>query len=263
MNLVVCVKQVPDTTDIKIDQRTGNLIREGVPCILNPYDQFAVEEAVRIRDEIGQGRVAVISMGPQQARSVLMKCLAMGADAAVLISDKKFVGSDTWATSYTLSLAIKKLGAFDIVLCGQQAIDGDTGQVGPELSQQLGIPQVTYVEKIDIDANRLRIHKQTGEGYNILEAKVPLLLALVPPTSFQPGYPSISGILRAKKKPLNVWEAVTLGGDESMFGLEGSFTQVLRTYTPPPRGKCVILEGNDSAKSLAEILLRHDALSER
>ncbi len=266
MKLIACIKQVPDTTEVKIDPKTHTLIREGVPSILNPYDHYAVEECVRIKGKIGEGSVTVITMGPPQARSALMRCLALGADNAVLISDKAFAGSDTFATAFTLSLAIKKLGSFDMVFCGQQAIDGDTAQVGPELAQQLGIPQVTYVEKVDIDdKHKLTIHKQTEDGYNILETKVPILLALLPPTSFQPEHPPMSSILKAKKKPYNVWDAKTLGGDKSKFGLEGSFTQVIKTYSPPPRGNCIIIEGanKDSAKKLGEILLKNEALTKR
>jgi electron transfer flavoprotein beta subunit len=260
MKMIVCVKQVPDTTEVKIDPRTHTLIRDGVPSILNPYDHFAVEECVRIKEKIGEGSVTVITMGPPQARSALMRCLAIGADDAVLISDKTFAGSDTFATAYTLSQAIRKLGPFDMVFCGQQAIDGDTAQVGPELAQQLSIPQITYVEKVEIDdKHKLTIHKQTEDGYHILEAKVPILLALLPPSSFQPEHPPMSSIL------YNVWDAKTLGCDESKFGLEGSFTQVIKTYSPPPRGKCVIIEGEDTeaAKKLGEILLKHEALTKR
>jgi len=266
MKIIACIKQVPDTTEVKVDPKTHTLIREGVPSILNPYDHYAVEESVRIREESGEGTVTVITMGPPQARSSLMRCLALGADEAILISDKNFAGSDTWATAYTLSVAIKKIGKFDLVFCGQQAIDGDTAQVGPELAQQLGIPQVTYVEKIELDnKNKLTIHKQTEVGYHILEATAPILLALLPPTSFQPEHPPMSSILKAKKKPFSVWDAKTLGGDISKFGLEGSFTQVIKTYTPPPRCKCEIIEGNttESAKKLSKILLKHEALITR
>lgn len=266
MNIIACVKQVPDTTEVKVDPKTHTLIRDGVPSILNPYDHYAVEESVRIKEESGEGSVTVITMGPPQARSALMRCLALGADEAILISDKNFAGSDTWATAYTLSVAIKKIGKFDLVFCGQQAIDGDTAQVGPELAQQLGIPQVTYVEKIELgDKHKLTIHKQTEVGYQILEANAPILLALLPPTSFQPEHPPMSSILKAKKKPFNIWDAKTLGGESSKFGLEGSFTQVIKTYTPPPRCECEIIEGNtsESAKKLSKILLKHEALTTR
>jgi electron transfer flavoprotein beta subunit len=266
MKFVVCVKQVPDTTEVKVDPKTHTLIRDGVPSILNPYDQYAIEECVRIKEKTGEGTVIVITMGPPQARSALMKCLALGADEAILISDKAFAGSDTWATAYTLAQAIKKIGSIDMVFCGQQAIDGDTAQVGPEIAQQLGITQVTYVEKIDInDKHKLTIHKQTEEGYHVLETKPPVLLALLPPTSFQPEHPPMSSILRAKKKPFNEWDAKILGGDLSNYGLDGSFTQVIKTYTPPSRGECELIEGNsnDAARKLSEILLKQEVLVKR
>ena len=266
MKFVVCVKQVPDTTEVKVDPKTHTLIRDGVPSILNPYDHYAVEECVRLKENTGEGSVTVITMGPPQARSALMKCLALGADEAILISDKAFAGSDTWATAYTLAQAIKKIGSVEMVFCGQQAIDGDTAQVGPEIAQQLGIPQVTYVEKIEIDdKHKLTIHKQTEEGYHVLETKPPVLLALLPPTSFQPEHPPMSSILKAKKKPYNVWDVKTLGGNELNYGLDGSFTQVIKTYTPPSRGECDLIEGNskEAAKKLSEILLKQEVLLKR
>jgi electron transfer flavoprotein beta subunit len=266
MKFVVCVKQVPDTTEVKVDPKTHTLVREGVPSILNPYDHYAVEECVRIKEEIGDGSVTVITMGPPQARSALMRCLALGADEAILISDRAFAGSDTWATAYTLAQAIKNIGSVDMVFCGQQAIDGDTAQVGPEIAQQLGMPQITYVEKIEIDdKKKFTIHKQTEEGYYVLEAKAPLLLALLPPSSFQPEHPPMSSILKAKKKPFNTWDLKTLGGDESNYGLDGSFTQVIKTYTPPSRGECELIQKDpkESAKKLGEILLKHEALIKR
>lgn len=253
MNIIVCVKQVPDTTEIKIDPETNTLMRDGVESILNPYDHFAVEEAVRLRGSPEEGKVIVLSMGPPQARSALMKCLALGADEAYLLSDRAFAGADTWATSNTLARAIGNL-EFDLILCGQQAIDGDTAQVGPEIAQLLGVPQVTYVEKIEVvEGRRLNIHKQTEEGYQVVETKLPALLALMPPTSFQPGSPKMSGILKAKKKPYTEWSAEDLGGDASKYGLDGSPTQVIRTYGPPKREKGVIFddEPGTSAKKLA------------
>jgi electron transfer flavoprotein beta subunit len=266
MRIVVCVKQVPDTTEVKLDPKTHTLIREGIPSILNPYDQFSVEECVRLKYEAGEGKIIVITMGPPQARSALMRCLALGADEAVLISDKAFAGSDTFATSYTLSKAIKKIGGFDVIFCGQQAIDGDTAQVGPELAQQLGIPQITYVEKIELKGkNKLIVYKQTDGGYNILEAKTPLLLTLLPPSSFQPEHPPMSKILMAKKKPYFVWDVKSLGGDISKFGLDGSFTQVIKTYSPPLRGKCEKINGGnkEAAKKLGDILLKQEVLTKR
>ena len=267
MKIIVCVKQVPDTTEVKVDPKTHTLVREGVPSILNPYDHYAVEESVRIKEEIGDdGSVTVITMGPPQARTALMKCLALGADEAILLSDRIFAGSDTFATSYTLAEAIRKIGLFDMIFCGQQAIDGDTAQVGPELAQQLSIPQITYVETVEIkEKNKLIVNKQTEDGYHILEAKLPLLLTLLPPSSFQPGQPPMSSILRAKKKPYAVWDATSLDGDESNYGLDGSFTQVIKTYSPPSRGTCEIIEGDNkaAARKLGKILLKQEVLTKR
>lgn len=266
MKIIVCVKQVPDTTEVKIDPKTHTMIRDGIPSILNPYDHYAVEECVRLKEESNNGHITVITMGPPQARSALMKCLALGADDAILISDKAFAGSDTFATAYTLAQTIKKIGAYNIIFCGQQAIDGDTAQVGPELAQQLGIPQITYVEKIEMEKNqKLTIYKQNEDGYTILGTKMPILLTLLPPSSFQPEHPPMSKILKAKKKPLVVWDVNTLGGDTSKFGLDGSFTQVIKTYSPPSRGTCEIIEGDnkEASKKLGEILLKQEILTKR
>ena len=158
MHAIVCIKQVPDTSEVKIDPERGTLIREGVPSIINPFDTYAIEEAVRLKERLG-GKVTVISMGPPQAKEALKEALAMGCDEAILLSDRAFAGSDTWATAYTLSQAIRRLGAFDLILCGKQAIDGDTGQVGPGIARQLSINQLTYVFKIqelDLAGQRIR-----------------------------------------------------------------------------------------------------------
>jgi electron transfer flavoprotein beta subunit len=243
MKIIVCVKQVPDTTDVKIDKEKGVLIREGIPSIINPFDQFAVEEGVRLKETYG-GEVIVISMGPSQARSVIMKSLALGADKGILLSDEVFRGADTLATSYTLSLAIKKFSPFHLVLCGQQAIDGDTAQVGPELASHLGIAQITYVDKIEIEGEKIVVRRQIEEGYEILESNLPLLLTLTPSPDFIPGNPPFSKIIKAKSKPYLVWGEKELEGDSNKFGLKGSPTQVRKVYTPPKREKGEMLKGN-------------------
>ena len=243
MRFVVCVKQVPETTEVKIDSRTGTLIREGVPAILNPFCQFVLEECLRVREMVG-GEVTVVSLGPHQARSALMKCLALGADKAILLTDRAFAGSDTYATSYALSLAVKKAG-FDLVFCGQQALDGDTGQVGPQLAQHLGIPQATYVEGVEeVDGKRLTVRCQTDDGYRILELSTPALLAGIPPSSFEPTSPPLSGIMRARRKPFIQWGAADLEDQGRKWGLEGSCTQVKRVFSPPSKGEGVILTGD-------------------
>jgi electron transfer flavoprotein beta subunit len=258
MRIAVCVKQVPDTSEVKVDPKTGTLIREGVPSIINPFDQFAVEQAVRLKEAGGGGEVVAISMGPPQARTVLVQSLALGADKAILLSDRGFAGADTWATALTLYLAIKKLGEFDLVLCGQQAIDGDTAQVGPELAQLLGIPQVTYCEKVEIDRKKVRAQKQVDEGYEVLEVKMPVLVAFMTPSDFVPTNPPYSKITKAQKKPLETWGLKEIEGDPEKLGLKGSFTQVIRVYSPPKREKALMLDGPPDAiaKQLADILAK-------
>lgn len=257
MRIAVCVKQVPDTSEVKVDPKTGTLIRDGVPSVINPFDQFAVEEAVRLRDAAeGGGEVVAISMGPPQAKSVLIHSLALGADKGVLLSDRAFAGADTWVTAYTLAMAIKKLGEFDLVLCGQQAVDGDTAQVGPEIAQMLGIPQITYVEKVDLEGNKVVAKKQVDEGYEVIEAKMPVLLAFMTPSDFVPTNPPFSKITKAQKKPCETWTNAELGANPERLGLKGSFTQVVRVYSPPKRDKALMLTGTpeDIAKQLADIM---------
>ncbi len=171
MRIVVCVKQVPDTTEVKIDPKTGTLIREGVPSILNPDDANALEEALRIKDRDESVTVSVVSMGPPQAEVMLRECLAMGADEAYLVSDRAFAGSDTWATSKVIASAIRKIGNYDIIFAGRQAIDGDTAQVGPQISEKLGIPQVTYVQDFKIDGDKITVQRQLEDGYEIIKVE--------------------------------------------------------------------------------------------
>jgi electron transfer flavoprotein beta subunit len=256
LRIAVCVKQVPDTTEVKVDPKTGTLIREGVPSIINPFDQYAVEEAVRLRDAAGGGEIVAISMGPPQARSVLIHSLALGADKGILLSDRGFAGADTWATALTLAMAVKKAGEFDLVLCGMQAIDGDTAQVGPEMAQLLGIPQITYVDKVDIDGKKVVARKQVDEGYETLEAKMPVLLTFITPSDFVPSTPPFSKISKAQKKPLETWGVKEVDGDPEKLGLKGSFTTVTKVYSPTRREKAVMLDGTpeEIARKLADIL---------
>ena len=252
MKFIVCVKQVPDTTEIKIDPETNTLIREGVPSILNPFDQFVLEEAIRIKQE--DDEIIVISMGPPQTKKALMKCLALGADRAILLSDKVFAGADTLATSYTITQAIKKLDDFDIIFCGLQAIDGDTAQVGPEIAGILNIPQITYVERIEeVSGKKLLAKVQTDDGYKIVESRLPTLITGTTPSSFQPTNPSMMSIMKANKKPFFTWDANELGGDKDRYGLNGSLTQVIKIYSPPSREKGVVI--NDEPEAAVKILM--------
>ncbi|MFX0067591.1 MAG: electron transfer flavoprotein subunit beta/FixA family protein [Promethearchaeota archaeon] len=257
MNILVCIKQVPEVTEVKLDPVTHTLIREGVPSIVNPFDEIAVEEAIRIKEKLG-GEVTIITMGPPQARDALLKCLAMGADKAILITDRAFAGSDTWATSYTLSLAVKKL-KYDIIFCGQRAIDGDTAQVGPGLAEHLGIPQISRVKKVEIDPKKKKLiaHRESDEGYEVVEVKLPVLMMALKGLN-EPRLPSIMGIMSAKKKEIREMHAEDIGGDSDNFGLKGSPTEVIRTFSPEKKSRGMIIQGEDpdqAAKKLARILI--------
>jgi len=243
MKIIVCIKQVPETTNVKIDSEKGTLIREGVDSIINPFDMYAIEEGLRIKERLGEGEVIVISMGPPQADQALREAISMGADSAVLITDRKLAGSDTWATSYTLSKAIQKIGNYSLVLCGKQAIDGDTAQVGPGISSWLDIPQVTYVKKIrQISKDKAVVERMTEEGFDVIETPLPALFTVVKEIN-EPRLPSLKGKLRARKVEIPVWGVNELGLEEEKIGLEGSPTRVVKIFTPPPREKGMILEG--------------------
>lgn len=251
MEIVVCVKQVPDTTEVKIDPVTNTLVRQGVPSIVNPFDVNAVEEAIRLKEKHG-GKVTVISMGPPQAKDALKECLAMGADAAILISDRAFGGSDTLATSYTLASAIRKLGNVDIVFFGKQAIDGDTAQVGPETAEHLGIAQVTYVAKIDVEGDIVRAQREHDDGYEVIEVKLPLAVSVVKSIN-EPRFPTVKGLMKANRAEIPVWTAGDLVVDENRLGLKGSPTKVLKIFTPTHRTQGVIIQKDTAREAVAEL----------
>ncbi|MFH1868684.1 MAG: electron transfer flavoprotein subunit beta/FixA family protein [Candidatus Omnitrophota bacterium] len=255
MNIIVCIKQVPDTTNVRIDPETNTLIRQGVESIINPFDMYAIEEAIRIKEKLG-GKVIVVTMGPPQAESALREAVSMGVDEAVLVSDRAFAGSDTWATSYTLAAAIKKLGPFDIILCGKQASDGDTAQVGPGIAVHLDIPQVTYVKKIeDINECSARVESMTEEGYEVIETPLPALLTVVKEIN-EPRLPSLKGKIKAKSVQIKNIKAQDLDVDHRHIGLNGSPTQVIKIFTPAPREGGEMLSGTTSeiAEKLFEVL---------
>ncbi|SRR6056297_1131145 len=243
MNIIVCVKQVPDTNEVKIDEEKGTLIREGVPSIINPEDKIALEEAVRLKEEFG-GKVTVISMGPPQAKDALIEAYAIGADQAILLSDKKFAGSDTWATAYTLAQAIKEVGDFDIVFCGRQAIDGDTAQVGPQIAENLDIPQITYVSELAIEDKKVNAKRKLEDGYSVIETELPVLLTVLGDLNI-PRYPSIKRIRDAFKKEdtVKLWTADDFTVDQDKLGLDASPTQVYDTFVPTREHEAEILEG--------------------
>lgn len=243
MNIIVCIKQVPNTTDVRIDPVKNTLIREGVESIINPFDTYAIEEAVRLKERFG-GKVTVITMGPPQADAALREAISLGCDEAILVSDRKFAGSDTWATSYTLSCAIKKIGTFDIILCGKQASDGDTAQVGPGISTHLNVPQVTYVKKIEeIRDGKARVERMTEEGYDIVETPIPCLFTVVKEIN-TPRLPSLKGMMKAKSAKIVQWTAADINSDPKNIGLDGSPTRVVKIFTPAPRKGGEMLKGD-------------------
>lgn len=259
MNIIVCIKQVPETTEVRINPETNTLIRDGVKSIINPFDMYAIEEGVRLKEKFG-GKVIVITMGPPQAEAALREAISMGADEGVLVSDRAFAGSDTWATSYTLSCAIKKagkeFGGYDIIICGKQASDGDTAQVGPGISTHLDIPQVTYVKKIEeIKDNRVKVERMTEEGYDILSAPLPVLFTVVKEIN-EPRIPSLKGMMRSKSAKITVWGAKDIDADPKDLGLSGSPTNVVKIFTPPHRtgGQMLTGETSEITEKLAGLL---------
>ncbi|MBZ9634483.1 electron transfer flavoprotein subunit beta [Clostridium sp. FP1] len=247
MKILVCVKQVPDTTEVKIDKEKGTLIREGVPSILNPDDANALEEALKIKDKYKDVTVTVVSMGPPQADYMLRECLAMGADDAFLLSDRAFGGSDTWSTSNAIVAGINKIGQFDIIFAGRQAIDGDTAQVGPQIAEKLHMSQVTYVQSLEIKGNELEVQRQLEDGYEIIKVDMPVLLTAVKELN-EPRYMSVDKIFDAYKKEIVVLGFKDIDIDSSQVGLKASPTKVFKSFTPQPKGKGVMLEGTSKKK---------------
>ncbi len=255
MNIIVCIKQVPETTDVRINPETNTLVREGVKSIINPFDMYAIEESLRLKERLG-GKVTVITMGPPQADAALREAISMGADEGILLSDRAFAGSDTWATSYTLAEAIKKIGQYDLILCGKQASDGDTAQVGPGISTHLNIPQVTYVKKIEEMNDKVaRVERMLEEGYEIIETPIPALFTVVKEINV-PRLPSLKGMMRAKSAKITVWTQKDLNLDTQKIGLCGSPTQVVKIFTPAPRVGGQILKGEteEIVNKLLELL---------
>ena len=256
MNILVCVKQVPDTTEIKIDPVKNTLIRDGVPSILNPFDGYALEAAARIKDKNPDTKIVVVSMGPPQAVAVLKEALAIAADKAYLVSGRTFGGSDTLATSYILSNAVKKIeeteGKFDAIFCGKQAIDGDTAQVGPEMAEHLGLPQVTYGLEAEVDGQTLKVTKEMEDGRAIIGVQFPCLVTYTKP-AWDPRYPTIKRKLAANRAEIPV-----LGDDAfpeidtGKIGLKGSPTHVKKTFVPQKKsGGMKIKEADDAASARA------------
>ena len=242
MNIIVCIKQVPGTTEIKIDPKTNTLVREGVKSIINPFDCYAVEEGVRLRERYG-GKVTVITMGPPQAEEALRETISLGADDAILLSDRAFAGSDTWATSYVLSRAAARIANYDLIICSKQTLDGDTAQVGPGVSEMLKIPFIAYVSKIEeIKDKQIRVQRMVEEGYEVIEATLPAVITVVKEINV-PRLPSLRGTMKAKSAKIPVWNAADIGVEADRAGIPGSPTRVVKIFYPKRTHKSEIFQG--------------------
>ncbi len=233
-NIIALIKQVPNTNEIKIDPKTGTLIRDGIPSIMNPDDKHGLEEAIKLKEKTG-AFLTVITMGPPQAKDILIEALGMGADKAVHLTDRLFAGADTLATSYTLMSAIKKLGGADVIFAGREAIDGDTAQVGPQIAEQLGVSQVTYVKKLELAGDKIQVQRALENGYMDVEVSTPVLFTAIKDLN-TPRYPHIKSVFDAfnqeEGKEIIMWGASDLDVEEARLGLKGSPTQVFRSFSP-------------------------------
>ncbi len=256
MNIIVCIKQVPDTTEVKLDPKTNTLIREGVPSIINPDDRAGIEVALRLKESVPDTTVTVLSMGPQQAERALREALAMGCDHGVLVCDRAFGGSDTWATSSTIASALKML-PYDLIITGRQAIDGDTAQVGPQIAEHLDLPHVSYAESVSLlEDGRLEIWRQFEDRYHILHVKLPCLITVLS-EAFEPRYMSVGGIVTAyDDKEITVWNYDFLKDvvDPDNTGLKGSPTKVRRSFTKQAKGKGTLMKDLDSRAAVEAIM---------
>ncbi len=255
MKIVVCIKQVPDTNDVKIDPTDNTLMREGVASIVNPFDMYAIEEALRLRESVG-GTVTALSMGPPQAESALREAISMGVNDGILLSDRTFAGSDTWATSYTLAQAIRKIGDVDLILFGKQASDGDTAQVGPGVATHLDISQVTYVRKIEeFGDGKVVAERMLEEGYETIRAELPCAVTVVKEIG-EPRLPSLRGKIAARKAEITVWTAEDIDADPTKCGLNGSPTRVVRIFTPEARAGGQMIEAETPEEQVAILVER-------
>ena len=254
MKIIVLVKQVPNTAEVKLDPKTGNLIREGIESIINPDDRHALEAAARLR-EVAGGKVTVLSMGPPQAIDAVSEAMGMGADEGILLTDRAFAGADTWATSSTLGKAVETIGDFDVILCGRQAIDGDTAQIGPQVADYLKIPQVTYVFGIEeIKEKSLVVKRRLEDGFERVECDLPALLTVIGEMN-TPRYPLVNRLIDAcrEKAPIKIWNAADIGVQTRDIGLEGSLTHVIKTFAPKLQRQIEMIQGDakTAVKTLA------------
>ena len=255
MKIVVCAKQVPDTTEVKLDPKTGTLIRDGVPSIINPDDKAGIEAALQLKEKCPGSTVTVVSMGPPQADVALREALAMGCDEAILVSDRAFGGADTWATSSTIAAALKKLD-YDVIITGRQAIDGDTAQVGPQIAEHLGLPQVSYAENVEVDGDCLKVQRQFEDRYHIIKVKMPCVITALAELA-EPRYMTVAGIVDAyDSKEVKVWGLEDLKDtiDEANIGLKGSPTRVKQSFTKQPKAAGTVLKDLTPDEAVAAIV---------
>jgi electron transfer flavoprotein beta subunit len=262
MNIVVCVKQVPASNEVALNRETGTIIREGAASMINPYDTYALEEALRLKETLG-GKITTISMGIPSVATLLQTTLALGADAAVLLTDRKFAGADTLATAYALAQGIRRIGEFDLIICGKQATDGDTAQVGPSLAEKLGVPHVTNVQQIKkIDEQAIQCVRLTDTGQETVELQLPAVITVVKDINL-PRLPSIDGLRKAKTAQVTTWTAADVDADSSRIGLQGSPTQVTSTFVPDQERESERLQGDapQQAQQLMKKLIQQRLLS--
>jgi len=263
MKIIVCVKQVPDTSGVVAVKADGTMDRAAMATISNPDDMNALEAALQIKETRDNVKVCVVSMGPPPTESMLRECLAMGADEAYLVSAREFGGADTWATSNTLTAAIEKIGVEqgDIVMCGRQAIDGDTAQVGPQIAEKLGLPQVSYAAEITKEGDTITVKRMLEDGYMTIKVKTPCLITCIKELN-EPRYMSVGGVFEAYSKPLTTFGYEDLKDDPlidaTTIGLKGSPTNIFKSFTPPQKGVGVMLEGSgkETCEELAAILIK-------
>lgn len=258
MNILVCMKQVPDTTEIKINPETNTLMREGVPSIVNTFDAYALEAAARIKDKNPDSKIVVVSMGPEQAKAALKECLAIAADKAYLVSDRVFGGSDTLATSYILSNAIKKIeeleGKFDAIFCGKQAIDGDTAQVGPEVAEWLGYPQVTYGLEAEATEGGLKVRAEAEDGVDVIGIQFPCVVTFTKP-AWDPRYPTIKRKMAANRAQIPTLTAAEFPAiDTTRIGLKGSPTHVKKTFVPQKKSGGIKIKEETVEESVNKLI---------
>jgi len=254
MRIVVLVKQVPSTDKVKMDEKTGTMVRSAMEAELNPLDLYAVEEAVRIKEKTEGTEIIVMSMGPPSATYAIREAIAMGCDKGVLLSDSAFAGADTWATASTLSSGVKKLGEFDLLLSGERATDGETGQVGPSVAAQLDMPALTYVSKIrEIGDSKIVVERAIEGGHEVVESSLPALLSVVKEIN-EPRMPNLTGKIRARKTEVIVMTAKEIGLDPSRTGLTGSPTRVVKIFYPSISRNGLIVDGKDPEKAVEQLL---------